>query len=77
MPAIKNIAALKKKGQHDYSSPEYKPKKTTNSMPWRKTKSGRGGKTKNGRVKKVTKLTAAFVSAASGKRVTISPQAKY
>ena len=72
MPLIKNIAAAKSKsGNYDsHLTPPRKP--LPPSMSWRKRKSGSNVvKAKNGRVKKVTKLTAAFVSAASGNRVKI------
>jgi len=77
MPLIKTIAALKtKSGNYDsHLTPPRKP--LPPSMPWRKKKSGSNVvKAKNGRVKKVTKLTAEFVAAAD-KRVRTSPKPKY
>ena len=78
MPAIKNIATAKKKGTHTLEhireARKRAKRKPEPSMPWRNKDFS--VKAKNGRVKKVTKLTAAFVSAASGKKVKISAQAK-
>ena len=74
MPAIKNIATLKKKsGNALFATPRKEPDPV---MPWRKKSSGRGVKAKSGRVKKVTKLTAEFVAAAD-KKVRISSKPKY
>ena len=77
MPAIKNIAATKKKsGNYDsHLTPLRKP--LPPSMPWRKKKSGRGvSPAKNGWVKKVTKLTATFSPSSYGKKGMISSKPK-
>ncbi len=87
MPVIKNIATRKKKGYHsEEDMREWREKKKNASKSnntWYgggssnvvKPKNSRGGKAKNGRVKKVTKLTAEFVAAAD-KKVRISSKPK-
>ena len=88
MPAIKTIAAAKKKGIHTLEEmKEWRRKKNapkSNNNTWYggsssnviKPKNNRSAKAKSGRVKKVTKLTAEFVAAAD-KRVRISSKPKY
>lgn len=80
MPLIKTIATRKKKGYHseeDMREWRRKKKNASNSNDtWYGGSKSNVVKAKNGRVKKVTKLTAAFVSAAD-KKVRISPKPKY
>ncbi len=75
MPAIKTIAATKKKsinyGGHLTSRREPDP-----VMPWRKKSRGRIAKPKSGRVKKNTTLTATFSPSAYGKVGLISSKPK-
>ena len=72
MPLIKTIAAAKKKGTHTLEDMrEWRRKKKNASKSnetWYGGSKSNVVKAKNGRVKKVTKLTAEFVSAASGKK---------
>ena len=81
MPLIKNIATRKKKSGNALFEPNRK--KLNSNGTWYggsksnvvKAKNSRGGKAKNGRVKKVTKLTAEFVAAAD-KNVKLSHKPK-
>jgi len=81
MPLIKTIATAKKKsGNALFTTPRKTPKSNDtwyggSSSNVVKPKNSRGGKAKNGRVKKVTKLTAEFVAAAD-KKVKLSHKPK-
>ena len=66
MPLIKTIATRKKKSGNALFEPNRKKPKSNDT--WYGGSKSNVVKAKNGRVKKVTKLTAEFVSAASGKK---------
>jgi len=80
MPLIKTIASSKSKGYHSLEDMrEWRRKKKSASKSngtWYGGSKSNVVKAKNGRVKKVTKLTSAFVSAASGKKVNVSSKPK-